>query len=84
MAVISVLTASTSLLSASVRSKILISNRGLNTIWCIFNATAVVNSGFPVDPGQREALEVNKSDINGDLNAIAETGSTVVSVYEIA
>jgi hypothetical protein len=84
MAIVSVLTSSTSLLTASARSKILLDNRGANTIWCIFDATAVVNSGFPLDTGEQMTLEVNESDINGTLNAIAETGATNLSVYEIA
>ena len=83
MAIVSVATSNTSLLAAGTRSKIMLDNRGANTIWCIFDATATVNAGFPLDSGDKLTLEVHESDINGALNAIAETGATNLSVYEI-
>jgi len=83
MAIVSVLTSNTSLLTAENRSKIFLDNRGSNTIWCIFDATAALNTGFPLDTGQSMVIEVNENDINGTLNAIAETGATNLSVYSL-
>ena len=53
MAVVSVLTSSTTLLAAAEYKQIVISNRGANTVWCEFGATAVVDSGFPIDANDK-------------------------------
>ena len=74
MAIVSVLTSSTVLLATTRRTKIILSNEG---------ATAVVNEGFKLPSGGERTLDANKLDISEALNAIAETGATSVSVYQL-
>ena len=83
MAIVSVLTSSTSLLLSNRRTKVILSNEGANDVWCIFGATAIVNEGFKLASGAERTLDANKLDISEALNAIAETATTNVSVYEL-
>ena len=83
MAIVSVLQSSTSLLASNRRTKVILSNEGANDVWCIFGAAAVLNEGFKLAAGAERTLDANKLDISEALNAIAETGATNVSVYEL-
>jgi len=71
--------------SGSKRKQIFLSNREVNTIWIIAGATAVVGEGIPIDQGVNLALgEILSQDkLNLQINAIAETSATDLSVYPL-
>ena len=81
MAIVSVLTSSTTLLAAAEYKQIVLSNRGSNTVWCNFGATAVVGSGFPIDANDKIIIANHTGISKEDLNAISETSATNVSSY---
>ena len=85
MPIIPINTASTPVLPANRVSgkKVILSNRGANTIWCTQANTAVVGEGFPIDAGDKIILDRNSNELTGELNAIAEGAATNLSVYEI-
>lgn len=83
MAIISVLTSSTSLLPTNRRTKIILSNEGANDVWCIFGVSASLNEGFKLASGTERTLDANKLDLSRALNAIADTTASDVSVYEL-
>lgn len=89
--IVNIGTSSTLLLAHGVRKSVILDNRGANTVWCRFHsgadsgadstAAAVVNEGFALDPGDKLILETNKGNIDHPIYAIAETGTSDVSVY---
>ena len=83
MAIVSVLTSSTTLLAAGGFSQITLSHRGLNsnTIWYQYGGTAVVGTGTPLDEGDKIVIATTSKISGEDLVAIAETGATNVSSH---
>jgi hypothetical protein len=79
---------STQVLAKGKRKRVILSNRGSNTIWFNYDGAGAVNTGFPLDQGQNIVLEKQPNDISSDLEendlyALAETANTDVSVTEL-
>ena len=81
MAVVSVAATSTLLLAKNNYQQVILSNRGTTTVWCEFTETAVVDSGFPLDGGDKIIIATTGTTTNLDLNAISESGNVDVSSY---
>ena len=67
------------------RRKIVISNRGANTIWIKFltdpGIVALVGEGIPVDAGVSLILDAVDKELNDRIIAISETASTEAVPY---
>lgn len=78
MSILSVATSTTAVLGGGFHEKVYLDNRGSNTIWVIIGEPAVLNEGIPLDSSASIILE----NVTGEINGIAETGATNLSVYE--